>query len=141
MICVFAGNAPGGTEIVAWRSTGLVDGLYQNLYHTASSGSTVQQAQISSADGRNIQASNNNNYSYFNDPKWNKKMERAARLVGPNRLKVYGQMDLDIMKQAAPMAVERTYNNRYIFSNRVNPKSLIYQGIYQDWDWTTMALK
>ena len=81
------------------------------------------------------------NYSYFNDPKWNKKMEAAARLVGPNRLKVYGQLDLDIMSQAAPMAIERTYNNRYIFSNRVNPKSLVYQGIYQDFDWAAIALK
>jgi peptide/nickel transport system substrate-binding protein len=91
--------------------------------------------------GSSIQAENNVNYSYFNDPKWNKKMESAAKLVGPNRLKVYGQLDLDVMNQAAPMAVERTYNNRYIFSNRVNPKSLVYQGIYQDWDWGALALK
>jgi peptide/nickel transport system substrate-binding protein len=91
--------------------------------------------------GGGIQAENNVNYSYFNDPKWNKKMQAAAKLVGPKRLQVYGQMDLDIMKQAAPMAVERTYNNRYIFSNRVNPKSLVYQGIYQDWDWGALALK
>ena len=91
--------------------------------------------------GKSIQAENNVNYSYFNDPKWNKKMEQAARLVGPNRLKVYGQMDLDIMNQAAPMAIERTYNNRYLFSNRVNPKSLVYQGIYQDFSIPAMALK
>ena len=91
--------------------------------------------------GSSIQAENNVNYSYFNDPKWNKKMENAAKLVGPNRLKVYGQLDLDVMKQAAPMAVERTYNNRYIFSNKVNPKSLVYQGIYQDFDWAAIALK
>src|SRR5262249_26314761 len=49
--------------------------------------------------------------------------------------------DLDIMKQVAPMAVERTHNNRYLFSNRVNPKSLIYQGIYQDWSIPALALK
>ncbi|HSS79946.1 MAG TPA: ABC transporter substrate-binding protein [Gaiellaceae bacterium] len=91
--------------------------------------------------GSSIQAENNVNYSYFNDPKWNKKMESAARLVGPNRLKVYGQLDLDVMSQAAPMAVERTYNNRYIFSNKVNPQSLVYQGIYQDFDWAAIALK
>jgi ABC-type transport system substrate-binding protein len=91
--------------------------------------------------GKSIQAENNVNYSYFNDPKWNNKMEKAARLVGPNRLKVYGQMDIDIMNQAAPMAIERTYNNRYIFSNRVNPKSLVYQGIYQDWSIPALALK
>jgi peptide/nickel transport system substrate-binding protein/oligopeptide transport system substrate-binding protein len=91
--------------------------------------------------GGGIQAENNVNYSYFNDPKWNKKMQQAAKLVGPKRLQVYGNLDLDIMKQAAPMAVERTFNNRYIFSSRVNPKSLVYQGIYQDWDWGALALK
>jgi peptide/nickel transport system substrate-binding protein len=91
--------------------------------------------------GKSIQSENNVNYSYFNSPKWNRKMESAARLVGPNRLKVYGQLDLDIMNQAAPMAIERTYNNRYVFSNRVNPKSLVYQGIYQDFSINAMALK
>ena len=91
--------------------------------------------------GKSIQAENNVNYSYFNDPKWNKKMEQAARLVGPKRLQVYGQLDLDIMNQAAPMAIERTYNNRYVFSKRVNPKSLVYQGIYQDFSIGAMALK
>jgi peptide/nickel transport system substrate-binding protein len=91
--------------------------------------------------GGAIHSENNNNYSYFNDPKWNKKMVRAAALVGPKRYKVYGQLDLDIMKQAAPVAAERTYNNQYVFSNRVNPKSLIYQGIYQDWSIPALALK
>ena len=91
--------------------------------------------------GPAIQAENNNNYSYFNSPKWNTKMEKAARLVGPNRLKVYGQLDLDIMSKAAPMAAERTYNNRYFFSNRINPQSLVYQGIYQDFSIGAMALK
>ena len=91
--------------------------------------------------GGNIQAENNNNYSYMNIAKWNKKMASAARLVGPKRLKVYGQLDIDLMNQVAPMAVERTYNNRYFFSNRVNPKGLIYQGIYQDWSIPALALK
>ena len=91
--------------------------------------------------GPSIQDENNVNYSYFNNPRWNKRMENAAKLVGPKRLKVYGQMDIDIMKKAAPMAIERTYNNRYFFSDRVNPKGLVYQGIYQDWSIPAMALK
>jgi oligopeptide transport system substrate-binding protein len=81
------------------------------------------------------------NYSHMDLPKWNARMEAASRLVGPKRYKVYGQMDLDIMRQVAPMAVERTYNNRYFFSDRVNPKSLLYQGIYQDWSIPALALK
>ena len=88
-----------------------------------------------------IQAEGNVNYSYMNDPTWNRKMEAAAKLVGPKRLKVYGQMDLDLMRKVAPVAVERTYNNRYLFSDRVDPKSLVYQGIYQDWSIPALALK
>jgi peptide/nickel transport system substrate-binding protein len=91
--------------------------------------------------GPGIQADNNVNYSYMNIPKWNKKMASAAKLVGPKRYKVYGQMDLDLMKQVAPLAATRTYNNRYYFSSRINPKSLVYQGIYQDFSIGAMALK
>jgi peptide/nickel transport system substrate-binding protein len=91
--------------------------------------------------GPGIQADNNVNYSYMNIAKWNKKMASAAKLVGPKRYKVYGQMDLDLMKQVAPLAATRTYNNRYYFSSRINPKSLVYQGIYQDFSIGAMALK
>ena len=77
----------------------------------------------------------------MNISKWNKKMEAAAKLTGHKRLSTYSKLDLDISKQVAPMGIERTYNNRYLFSNRVNPKSLIYQGIYQDWSIPAMALK
>jgi hypothetical protein len=45
------------------------------------------------------------------------------------------------MKQVAPLAATRTYNNRYFFSSRINPKSLVYQGIYQDFSIGAMALK
>jgi len=88
-----------------------------------------------------IQAENNVTYSYMNLPRWNRKMEAAAKLVGPKRLKVYGQMDLDLMREVAPVVATRTYNNRYVFSDRVNPKSLVYQGIYQDWSIPALALK
>jgi peptide/nickel transport system substrate-binding protein len=90
--------------------------------------------------GPSIQAENNVNYSYLNSSKWNARMANAAKLVGPKRLKVYGQLDLDIMNKVAPMAIERTFNNRYFFSNHVNPKGLVYQGIYQDWSIPAMAL-
>jgi ABC-type transport system substrate-binding protein len=88
-----------------------------------------------------IKAENNVNYSYMDLPKWNRKMDAAAKLVGPKRFKVYGQLDLDLMRQVAPVAVERTYDNRYLFSDRVDPKSLVYQGIYQDWSIPALALK
>ena len=88
-----------------------------------------------------IRDENNTNYSYMDNPRWNRKMEAAAKLVGPARFKVYGQMDLDLMRDVAPVAVERTYNNRYFFSDRVDPKSLVYNGIYSDWSIPALALK
>ena len=81
------------------------------------------------------------NYSKMDLPKWNAKMEAAAKLVGPKRYKVYGELDLEIMRKVAPIAAERTYNNRYLFSDRVDPKNLVYQGIYQDWSIPALALK
>jgi len=84
---------------------------------------------------------NNVNYSKMDLPKWNAKMEAAAKLVGRKRYKVYGELDLEIMRKVAPIAVERTYNNRYLFSERVDPKSLVYQGIYSDWSIPALALK
>jgi peptide/nickel transport system substrate-binding protein len=92
-------------------------------------------------DGNTIQAENNTNTSYMNLPKWNRRMEAAAKLVGPKRFKAYGQLDLDLMREVAPVAVERTYNNRYFFSNRVDLQRLVYQGIYSDWSIPALALK
>jgi peptide/nickel transport system substrate-binding protein len=92
-------------------------------------------------DGNTIQAENNTNTSYMNLPKWNRRMEAAAKLVGPKRFKVYGQLDLDLMREVAPVAVERTYNNRYFFSSRVDLQRLVYQGIYSDWSIPALVLK
>jgi hypothetical protein len=41
------------------------------------------------------------------------------------------------MNTLAPVAVMRTYNNRYLFSNRVDPHSLVYS----DWSIPALALK
>ncbi|HSC50896.1 MAG TPA: ABC transporter substrate-binding protein [Gaiellaceae bacterium] len=91
--------------------------------------------------GPSIQSDNNVNYSYMNVPKWNTKLAQAAKMVGPNRYKTYGKLDIDIMKQVAPVAVTRTYNTRYFFSTRVNPKSLVFSKTYADFSIGAMALK
>jgi len=56
-------------------------------------------------------------------------------------MKAFGELDLEIMRNAAPLAAMRTYNNRYFFSNRVDPRSLVYQGVYSDWSIPALALK
>ena len=45
------------------------------------------------------------------------------------------------MRNVAPVAVSEHYNNRYFFSNRVDPRSLEYHAIYQDWSIPALALK
>ena len=50
-------------------------------------------------DGTRIQATNNVNESYFNNPAYNAKMERAARLSGGARLTAYGNLDADIIEE------------------------------------------
>lgn len=80
-------------------------------------------------------------FSQMNLPVWRKKLEAASRLRGPKRLAAYRWLDLALMRQVAPLAVMRTYNNRYFFSDRVDPKSLVYQAVYQDWSIPALALK
>jgi len=66
-------------------------------------------------DGSRLQAENNVNESYYNDPVFNKRMEEASRLAGDARLKAYGILDRDIMRDGAPMApFINTLDRRYI---------------------------
>ena len=67
-------------------------------------------------DGKRIQATNNVNESYFNNPSYNAKMERAARLSGQARLTAYGNLDNDIIKNQAPLAPYINTNARLFVS-------------------------
>jgi peptide/nickel transport system substrate-binding protein len=54
-------------------------------------------------DGRTIGQLPNTNLSYFNSPKYNRLIEAASRLpAGPERYRAYGELDVDITKNAAP---------------------------------------
>jgi ABC-type oligopeptide transport system substrate-binding subunit len=78
--------------------------------------------------GETIQDSNNNNHAYFNDPVFNKQMDQAALLSGSKRYSTYGQLDVNIMKQAAPWAPIRNPFNRYFVSARVG--CFTYNNVY-----------
>jgi ABC-type transport system substrate-binding protein len=80
-------------------------------------------------------------YSHMRSPLWRKRLDAASRLVGQERLDAYGKLDIALMRKVAPVAVERTYNNRYFLSSRVDPKSLVFQAVYQDWSIPALALK
>lgn len=73
--------------------------------------------------------------------KFQARLDAAEALQGAARLRAFGRLDLDLMNTLAPVAVTRTYNNRFYFSRRVEPKSLVYVGAYQDWSIPALALK
>ena len=79
-------------------------------------------------DGRNIQEQNNNNFAYFNDPKFNKEMTQAALMSGPARYKAYGNLDVAIMQQGVPWAPRANANNRMLVSKRTG--CFAYSAIY-----------
>jgi ABC-type transport system substrate-binding protein len=74
-------------------------------------------------DGNNIQESNNSNYAYFNNAKYNKQMADLAKLSGDLRYAGYGKLDVDIMRNAAPWAPFANPNSREFISARVTTYS------------------
>jgi peptide/nickel transport system substrate-binding protein len=74
-------------------------------------------------------------------PTYREKIATAAKLVGNARLRAFGRLELEIDRNLVPVVPMRTYNNRYFFSNRVDPRSLSYSGVYSDWSIPALALK
>jgi ABC-type transport system substrate-binding protein len=53
-------------------------------------------------DGTTIGKVENQNYSYFNSPKWNRTLDRASRLTGTARYRAYGRLDVELARDEAP---------------------------------------
>ena len=90
-------------------------------------------------DGGNIQESNNNNYAYFNDARFNKQMNDFAKLSGPNRYASYGKLDVDLMRNAAPWAPFATPNSREFVSARIT--NYIHHPVYAGAVINALAIK
>src|SRR5262245_19019696 len=75
------------------------------------------------------------------DPTYRNKIKAVLRLKGNARTKAIGKLDIEIMKNLAPTVVTNVFNNRYFFSNRVDPRSLSYHRVYNDWSIPSLALK
>jgi peptide/nickel transport system substrate-binding protein len=73
--------------------------------------------------------------------KYSLKIQKANALKGSARLKALGKLDLEIARKLAPVAVMHTYNNRFFFSESVDPRSLKYHSVYFDWSIPALALK
>jgi peptide/nickel transport system substrate-binding protein len=70
-------------------------------------------------DGRSIRARNNDDLSYFDNVSYDRRLERAARLAGSARYRAFGQLDVQIMRQAAPYAPYAVGRGVYFVSRRV----------------------
>jgi YVTN family beta-propeller protein len=63
----------------------------------------------------------------FNDPAYRRKLANAARLSGPKRYLTYGELDLDLARNAAPLAAFGNLTNNDFFSARIGCQTY---GIY-----------
>jgi peptide/nickel transport system substrate-binding protein len=80
-------------------------------------------------DGTTIRPANNVNFSYFNSPPYNRKIAAAASLVGQARYRAFGQLDVDLARNAAPLASYITDNQRYLVSRSTG--CFFYQPVYE----------
>jgi peptide/nickel transport system substrate-binding protein len=79
-------------------------------------------------NGETIPDTGGNNFSYFNDPTFNKRMDDANQLTGSARDQAYGQLATDLAKTAAPWASRATGTNIDFFGPRVGCQ--VNQGSY-----------
>lgn len=61
----------------------------------------------------------NNNVSYFDDPAFNARMQLAHGMHGDARYEALGQLDVDLARDAAPLAAYINDNDRDFFSERI----------------------
>ncbi len=52
--------------------------------------------------GRTIGTTDNANWSYFDSPKYNRLFDEASRLIGDERYDAYGDLDVQLSRDAAP---------------------------------------
>ena len=70
-------------------------------------------------DGTKLQAGNNVNISYFDDPEYNRKMAQAAALSGPERYSDLRQARRRDHEERRPDRADHERNRRYFVSSRL----------------------
>ena len=66
-------------------------------------------------------------------------MHAATELIGDERYDAFQQIEHDLVRDAAPAASMRTYNNRDLFSRRMG--CYHYQGAYQSMDLIHLCVR
>jgi ABC-type oligopeptide transport system substrate-binding subunit len=90
---------------------------------------TTDPAQVLEIfDGSTISADANNNFSYLNDPAFDRQLHAAATLSGGRRYRTYRQLELELERDLAPAAAFATNASRDFFSARMGCQ--LYQPVY-----------
>jgi ABC-type transport system substrate-binding protein len=71
-----------------------------------------------SFDGKLIGTPSSFNIGHFNSPKYNARLAAASRLTGPARYLAYGELDVDLARNAAPVAAYQIENAATFVSTR-----------------------
>jgi len=79
-------------------------------------------------DGSAINADDSSNFSYFNDPTFDRQLHAAAALSGARRYRTYSQLALELERDLAPAAAFATTASRDFFSARMGCQ--LYQPNY-----------
>ena len=69
-------------------------------------------------DGRQLALPDNGDYARFNSAKYNRLLARAARLRGSARYRAYGRLDVQLARDAAPLAAGIDIRQSYLLSRR-----------------------
>ena len=75
------------------------------------------------------------------EQRYDRRMDRAAKLVGPARLRAYERLEHDLVTKAAPWAVWGQPAKQFFFSDDVDMRSFAYQAIYEEPPYNLLALK
>jgi hypothetical protein len=70
-------------------------------------------------DGRTLRPKDNTNLSYFDSSTYNHRFARASTLAGLARYRAFGNLDVELARDAAPIAAFVNDNDRRFFSARV----------------------
>ncbi len=76
-------------------------------------------------DGRAIGKPENQNWSYFDSPAYDRRVERAARLTGQARYGAYRELDVELARDAAPAIAYANDNTMTLVGPRVPRRCVV----------------
>jgi peptide/nickel transport system substrate-binding protein len=93
-----------------------------------SNGSTDPAQVLAIFDGSSITATNNVNFSYFDNPAFDRQLHAADELFGPRRYRAFAQLEVELERDYAPAAPFAVDASRDFFSARIGCQ--LYQPVY-----------